>query len=61
MKGDLQRAYMLQSDRNDAMRGLKAQQPSFYIVDARRDLLCQLLVGWSVTFMNEGRNDMVVQ
>ncbi|MFM0348640.1 hypothetical protein [Paraburkholderia sp. RL17-347-BIC-D] len=52
---------MLQSDRNDAMRGLKAQQPSFYIVDARRDLLCQLLVGWSVTFMNEGRNDMVVQ
>ncbi|WP_236002261.1 hypothetical protein [Paraburkholderia elongata] len=47
--------------KHDAMRSLKAQQPSFYIVDARHNLLCQLLVGWSVTFMNEGRNDMVVK
>ena len=47
--------------KHEAMGSLKAQQPSFYIVDARRNLLCQLLVGRRMTFLNKGRNDMVVK
>jgi hypothetical protein len=47
--------------KHNAMSSLKAQQSSFYVVDARSNFLRQLLICWSVTFLDEGRNDMVVK
>jgi hypothetical protein len=47
--------------KHNAMSSLKAQKSSFYVVDARSNFLGQLLICWSVTFLDEGRYDMVVK
>jgi hypothetical protein len=47
--------------KHNAVRGAKSHKPAFDFIQASRKFLCQFLVSRGMTFLDEGRHDVMMQ